>query len=156
MRIAVLILGILGVCGPALVGFIWREELVKLDPLIELGKLVNDASGKSGDAKTKEGMRNVAKLTQTTFFLLLAVPIGLLGAILAFAGRGLAGGLLLIFCALGPLLLAPDMEIRLRAGAAGGLLLIAGILGLFVRPPAPRVKRKRPPKDKEEEEFDDD
>lgn len=152
MRIAVLVLGILGVMGPALLGYIWQEEMGKRQKDLDMVKKLGAVTGAHNDPKFREGLKNVDRIIQTTYLLLAAIPLGLFGAVLGYLGRPLSAALLMILPALGPALVAPDEKTKLISIGFSSLLLLGGILAFLVRPPKPKAPREKVEGEEMEEE----
>jgi hypothetical protein len=151
MRSAALILGVLGIFGPGVLGYIWHNQSAQLDALI-----MKDAKQLKMIAPPgfEEVLQNYKRFKQVIVFLFTAVPLGIFALVLIDRGRGLSGGLLMLAASIGPILLAPDHELRIRVAAFCGLMVLSGLFGLFARPRVrkPRKKSKaRPEQDNEDE-----
>jgi hypothetical protein len=133
MRIATLILGFLGLIPPAILAGIILTD--RAEATAELPALKKQAAATGSKEGFQEYLQNHNQMIQATYFMLVAIPLGLFGAILAFTGRGLSGGGLMLVAALGPALLIPDPVHKLRVLGFSSLLVGGGILAFFVQPP---------------------
>jgi hypothetical protein len=152
MRIAVLILAVLGALGPGglgLVGEYFRHtEKTTAEKNVEFLERVGNPGGKINIDRVNAEYQIAQRANQAVWFLIAALPLGIIGGVLAFLGRGIGAGLLMLVASLGPGLLAPH-PLNLLAFGASSILFVAALLAFFVRPPAAAPARKRP-------DFDDD
>jgi hypothetical protein len=161
MRIAVLVLGILGGLAAGTLGMLWLTNCQKDRPIIEVlrntQKDHEEARKKrvvppnepeldfliDPDAMVREYDRRVRAYP----FLLAGLLFGVMGGVLAMLRRGKSAAVLLALAALGPAVLNPLTLIFTF------LLPIAAVLSLFVRPrrvrtdldqyePPPRPRRR--------------
>jgi len=143
MRIAVLIVGIVGSLAAGTLGALWlldryspaglmmdamRQELRSMGPNgLEEAMRNNLISLDSASLDFKRWDRHVLAI----WFLLGAVPLGIGGALLGLGGRGFCGAILMFLAVLGPAVL------DWHSLAFTFLLIIAEILCLFVKRPRP-------------------
>lgn len=120
MRIAVLILAILGAIGAGILGVIWVSDY-------ESGKdLVNLAGALGGEEAVD--VDEFHRLGIAAYMLLVAALLGVVGGILAFLGKGkIAGAIMLVGVAI-PGFLAPMSLVF------SGLLALAGVLAFLIKP----------------------
>jgi hypothetical protein len=83
----------------------------------------------SGDPQVQREVATMEGLTQASYFLQGAAPLGILGGLLGGAGRGKLAAVLMLLSALGPLVFS------LYALAPAACLFLAGVPGFFVRRP---------------------
>lgn len=110
MRIAGLILGILGGLSAGLLGAVWISDVNSVDP--EMAALV-DMSG----------------MLTAGYLLVLALVLGISGGVLALRGKGRWAAGLMIPAAVAPAFLQPSALVFTF------LLLLAGILSIWAKPP---------------------
>jgi hypothetical protein len=158
VRIAVLILAILGILFPGFFGLSvygkLRETQEENRKYQELKEKMEEFVG--NDPEYRDKVHKYDRACLSTYCLLAAVPLGIFGAVLAFLGRGLSGGLVLIVAFLGPVVLAP---IGLLAGLYAAFmspLLIGGGLAFLCRPPEPDEDEERPTKRRRRKTVEDD
>ncbi|HEV3258624.1 MAG TPA: hypothetical protein VG013_17240 [Gemmataceae bacterium] len=141
MRIAVLILAILGAAGSGFLGVRWmtdsltnkdqieadRAQAEKLRPLLNLmGEADPKMKAQLADYDAK--YHNAIQAMKAYPFLLAGVGLGVWGGLLGLARRGKSGAALLLVAALGPAVLLPKTLIFTFC------LILAGLLCLLVRP----------------------
>jgi hypothetical protein len=80
--------------------------------------------------------------------------LGLAGSLLAFFGRGIGAGVLMLAASVGPGLLGP-YPANLLAFGFSSVLFIAGVLAFFVRAPSESVPRKRRPRSREDDDGEE-
>jgi hypothetical protein len=126
MRIAVLIVGILGSLGAGTLGVLWMLACQKDKQDLQMLRL----AGMRIPAEVED---EYVRRSRAYPFLLAGVVLGGTGAALAMAGRGKSAGALLLTAGAGPAVLNPASLIFTF------LLPVAGVLAFFVRPrePAP-------------------
>jgi hypothetical protein len=127
MRIAVLILAILGSLGSGGVGVLWLWHTARDSQGVELGRMLVEQAGVTDSAMRKE-LAEYDRRAKTFGFLLAGFALGLVGGVLAMLGRGKSAAALLLTAVIGPAVLHPVVLIFTF------LLAIAGVLALFVRP----------------------
>jgi hypothetical protein len=129
MRIAVIILAVLGALGAGFLGFKWNSDSRK--PEVQLMRKLVEEVGKEDTAEGKEAREKLAevdRLVLASYFLMAAAPLALVGAFLASRGQGLIAGVVLLGAGLVPTVLAP------KSLLFSFPLLIAGGLSFMIRP----------------------
>ncbi|MCI0459200.1 MAG: hypothetical protein L0Z62_19765 [Gemmataceae bacterium] len=143
MRIAVLVVGILGSLGAGALGVLWLLACQKDEQDLRLLRL-------AGVPVSAQVEREFEQRTRAYPFLLAGLVLGGAGAALGMAGRGLSAAALLLAAAIGPAILNPQSLIFTS------LLVVAGGLAFFIRPrtpaPEPEPARLRPPLEAEQVE----
>lgn len=119
MRIAALILGILGGLASGALGMTWISDYNKSKELIESMKAMGAAGAELG---ALDGMVTAA------YIMLAGLVIGIVGGILALKGKGKIGGPLMIIFAILPAFFAG------KALIFTFLLLIGGVLAVISKP----------------------
>jgi hypothetical protein len=145
MRVAVLVLGILGGLGAGALGVLWLMNCNKDRDIIELLRSdpnLRDANlGIPGQAfiqTPRDAIREYDRRVRAYPFLLAGLLLGVVGGVLALLGRGKSGAVLLALACLGPAVLNPWSLIFTF------LLPVAAGLSLFVRP-RPQPDEDEPP-----------
>jgi hypothetical protein len=140
LLVLILLFGIGGAAGSALVGTVWlidtptyKKDLEKsqkaLDAIRTNPALVRLLVGKDvSEQDIRDEARAIELQIKGMPFAFAGAVIGLLGCILAYKGRGLSGGVLLMMVGAGPLAL------NVKAAAFTGAMVLAGLLALFRRP----------------------
>jgi hypothetical protein len=140
VRIAALVLGLLGGAVCAILGTMWIMEYQRLKDEVPLHRQKAEAA---------DGLKQLGVITEqervdahytwyqivgrsrTYPFLLAALGLAVAGGMLTFKGRNLCGASLLFATVLGPAILFPPTLLLTQ------LLGVAAVLSLFVRPPRP-------------------
>lgn len=118
MRIAVLILAILGVLAGAALGIKWLGDANEYKSTLEaVQKMGIDTS-------------EVQTLVRAAYALLGGAVLGIAGGVLAMLRKGKLAGALLAVAVIVPAVLSPKTLI------ATFLMAIAAVLAMFVKPPA--------------------
>jgi hypothetical protein len=133
MRIAVLITGFLGMIPPAILACILLAE--RAEENANLPEMKKQAQDTGKEKEFQEHIESHNRITQSAYFILMAIPLGLFGTMLAFTGRGISGGALMLVTALGPALLIPELMRKLVVFGFSLLLVLGGILAFLVQPP---------------------
>jgi hypothetical protein len=137
MRIAVLILAVLAAVASGALGFKWYSDYNALGGAATLkefedGLARSKASGApAADLAMME--KNVAELKSTiwsAYLLMLALPVGIVAGVLAYMGRGIIAGPILLLMGVLPCVF------QVRALLTGVLLLLAGGLAFLCKQPA--------------------
>jgi hypothetical protein len=131
MRYVVLIVGILGAIAAGGLGVKWLNDYRQLKDLVEMTRAL---SGQ--DPETQAKLAELDRMVWTAYLLLAGGLVGAAGCILAFLGKGLIGGPLMLVSALAPVILFPKVLLFTS------ILLLGGSLALFVRR-APAVPASR-------------
>jgi hypothetical protein len=134
VRIAVLILGILGAFGSGCGGLLLQIGKNASKEKLEFVQVFGQAVAEDKDADP-EKVAEVKAALKAIHFLSISIPllyagtgIGLVGAFFGFFGRGKSAAALLLVAAFGPALFVPFSLIFT------GILIVAGLLALFIRP----------------------
>jgi hypothetical protein len=127
MRTAALILGILGGVLAAFLGLKWLNDYNALESAL-LDAL---AMGVSID--------QAEKLRTAAYFLVSGLATGIVGGILAFKRRGLAGGVIMLVSVVGAVVFAPDSIIFSGLLALGAVFALVSHRQTQTRPQAGRV-----------------
>jgi hypothetical protein len=142
VRVVVLILGILGSLGAGLLAFFLLLAQAASDLLFEkmTQRTTKQAIAEGVDPTTLPFGMEMTTLGEwieaahwqgvCIWFLLGALVIGLVGAILGFNRRGFSAAMLLFGAFAAPVVVYPGF----MTAVVPSLLLVAGILALFVRP----------------------
>lgn len=121
MRIAALILGILGGLISGAVGFKWWSDAQDVDPkLLEMAKALGGAAG------------DLDKLIMASYVLMAGALAGIIGGILAMKGNKIGGILMIPFAIIPAFIVPSDKMVAMFVFLAP--LLIGGILGLLAKP----------------------
>jgi hypothetical protein len=130
MRIAVLILAILGGLGAAALGVLWLLNCQKDRNAVELARLIaaEIPAGAPDSSKIIDELREYDRRVKAYPFLLVGFVLAVAGGFLAMQRRGKSAAVLLLLAALGPAILNPLSLIFTF------LLPIAAVLSLFIRP----------------------
>jgi hypothetical protein len=151
MRIAVLILGILGGLGAGVLGVLWllacQKDKVVMDALRSNPEIIRivefgHAGGNPASQELAWRLREYDRRSRAYPFLLAALALGVAGGALGFLGRGFSGAALMLAAVIGPAILNP-MSLMFTF-----LLIVGAGLSFFVRPrerPAPRLPRRPAP-----------
>jgi hypothetical protein len=143
MRIAVLVLAILGCLATGGAGLFWGLVGSAVETKNYADLKVLEKFSPNNPLYKEVKANNVARarrVMQLAYFLLAAVPLGIAGGVLAMLYFGKSAAALLLTSTVGPVLLAQGMPGPLiaLATASTGPLGIAGLLALAVYPPRPR------------------
>jgi hypothetical protein len=126
LRIAALVLGLLGAAASGLLGAAWLKDYNDNQAAMQLVVGLRDFAAKMG-GDTKKLDAEIAKLEDmrtAAFFLVGALPLGIGGGVLAWKRRTKIGGAVLIAAAVAPAVLAP------KSLGFTWLLVVGGILAL--------------------------
>ncbi len=126
MRVAVLILAILGSLSAGFLGYRWKTDADTVMPTIEAVRALA-ADDPTAQAKIQE----VDRLVIATWCLLGAVGVGLVAGFVGFYGQGLIAAALLAAAVIVPAIFEP------RTLVFTSPLALAAILALFIRKPRP-------------------
>jgi hypothetical protein len=125
MKIAVIIVGILGALALGALGSKWVTDYNdNKQAVVGLAKLAHSLGGKGNEVE--EAIKGVERL-KTAGYLMMLFALVSLGASVMVGKLGKISGGALLASALIPAVLAPASLL------AGFLLIIAGVLGLFVK-----------------------
>lgn len=166
MRIAVLVLGILGALSSGLNGFLWWTafDSGEFKMLSKMASAIRDDVVTSPNPMSKrqqeeaqrfdEAIGKLNRANEAMYFLFAAAAFGLIGGLIALDGRGIAAAALMLCGAIGPiaLCLAVDFELAKRPLIMTSPLMLGGVLAFFVWPRDPSKKHpprrpSRPPRD---------
>jgi hypothetical protein len=105
MRYVALVLGIVGGLTSGFLGYKWYSDAS--DPVNkEKIEIVRAASlGPGATEELKAEVAELDKAIKASYFLLVALPLGIAGGILAFLRRGFSGAALMLLAVLGPAIL---------------------------------------------------
>ena len=117
MRIAGLVLGILGGLAAGLLGMKWLSDASANQATVELARSMGVAS-------------DIDKIVTAAYILLGSAVLGIVGGVMAFKGKGKIAALLMLIGAIAPAILAP------QALVFTFILLIGGIISFFAKPAA--------------------
>ena len=118
MRIAGLILGILGGLAAGFLGMKWLSD-------------ANDMKEMVGAARNLGiDMSELDKTVTAAYILLGSAVLGIVGGVMAFKGKGKIAAILMLIGALAPVILAP------KALVFTCILLIGGIVSFLAKPAA--------------------
>ena len=118
MRIAGLVLGILGGLAAAFLGMKWLSD-------------ANDMKAMIGAARNLGvDMTELDKTVTAAYILIGSAVLGIVGGVMAFKGKGKIAGLLMLIGAIAPAIFAP------KALVFTCILLIGGIVSFFAKPAA--------------------
>ena len=124
MRIAGLILGILGGMAAAFLGIIWLRDYNTVKSTVDAAVELSRSAGTEVPAEFAE----LKRLATAAYLLIAAGAVGLAGGVATMLGRGKIAGPLMIVAALAPVALAP------KALVFGCILLVAGIICFLAKP----------------------
>ncbi len=130
MRYVVLILGLVGLVGSGVLGYVWMVDCNDLKD--ELGPVSHLRRQPASD-EMREKALEFDRRARAWPFLYGAAAVGLVGAILAFDRRRFSGMALLLAAAAGTFVFHPHQMYVLIFGSALGL---AGLLAVFIFPEA--------------------
>ena len=116
MRIAGLILGIIGGLLAGMLGITWMRDANRMRELIETAKSLGVDTGE------------VDKLVIAAYILLAVMIVGIVAGVLAFRGKGKIAAPLMILGAVAPALFAP------KALVFTFILLLGGLLSFAAKP----------------------
>jgi len=116
MRIAGLILGILGGLAAGLLGMKWLSDANQLK---ELADFVRQTGGDTGD---------LDKLVTAAYVLIGAMVLGIVGGVLAFMGKGKIAAVLMLVAGILPAIFEP------KALVFTFILLIGAVVSFFAKP----------------------
>ena len=116
MRIAGLILGIIGGLLAGMLGITWMRDANRMRELIETAKSLGVDTGE------------VDKLVIVAYILLAVMIVGIVAGVLAFRGKGKIAAPLMILGAVAPALFAP------KALVFTFILLLGGLLSFAAKP----------------------
>ena len=116
MRIAGLILGIIGGLLAGMLGITWMRDANRMRELIETAKSLGVDTGE------------VDKLVIAAYILLAVMIVGIVAGVLAFRGKGKIAAPLMILGAVSPALFAP------KALVFTFILLLGGLLSFAAKP----------------------
>ena len=116
MRIAGLILGIIGGLLAGMLGMTWMRDANRMRELIETAKSLGVDTGE------------VDKLVIAAYILLAVMVVGIVAGVLAFRGKGKIAAPLMILGAVAPALFAP------KALVFTFILLLGGLLSFAAKP----------------------
>jgi len=122
MRWVVLVLALGGGGGSGYAGWVARESAVGL-----------------GELRQYVHYGEETKLRNASYFLMAGAAMGLIGALLALARRGILAALVLLAAWAGPAAFIWEMVLRentllIRWGICTGALLLAALLAMLIRP----------------------
>jgi hypothetical protein len=116
MRIAGLILGIIGGLLAGMLGMTWMRDANRMRELIEAAKSLGVDTGE------------MDKLVIAAYILLAVMVVGIVAGVLAFCGKGKIAAPLMILGAIAPALFAP------KALVFTFILLLGGLLSFAAKP----------------------
>jgi hypothetical protein len=116
MRIAGLILGVIGGLLAGMLGMTWMRDANRMRELIEAAKSLGVDTGE------------VDKLVIAAYILLAVMVVGIVAGVLAFRGKGKIAAPLMILGAIAPALFAP------KALVFTFILLLGGLLSFAAKP----------------------
>jgi hypothetical protein len=116
MRIAGLILGILGGLAAGLLGMKWLSDANQLK---ELTDFVRQTGGDTSD---------IDKLVTAAYVLIGAMVLGIVGGVLAFMGKGKIAAVLMLVAGILPAVFEP------KALVFTFILLIGAVVSFFAKP----------------------
>lgn len=116
MRIAGLILGIIGGLLAGMLGMTWMRDANRMRELIETAKSLGVDTGE------------MDKLVIAAYILLAVMVVGIVAGVLAFRGKGKIAAPLMILGAIAPALFAP------KALVFTFILLLGGLLSFAAKP----------------------
>jgi len=140
MRYVVLIIGLAGLVGLGVLGYIWMDNFNELKEDMEL-KRKNIQNG-VGPPEDREKVAEQDRRGRAWPFLMAGAGLGLFGSLLAYERYRFCGAALLLAAPVGALVLHPfefadflhpldHYELIFASG-----LVLAGLLALFIRPRA--------------------
>jgi hypothetical protein len=130
MRIAVLILALLGAVTAGFLGYKWFSD--SRSPEVKAARDLAEALGQlpgAEDAKAKVAEHD--RLVLASYFLMGAFVLGIAGGALAYTGKGVIAGIILLVAAGVPAVLAP------KSLVFSCPLVVAGVLSFLIRPAPP-------------------
>jgi hypothetical protein len=132
MRIVVLLLGLLGSVTAGFLGFKWKSDAAKPEQT-EKVELVRAIAALGQDPKVKEELDKYDRIIKAAYALLASFPLGIIGAIVAYTGRGIIGGV--------TMLPAPVVAAVLQTNTLvfSSPLVLAGLLAFTIRPRKPKA-----------------
>jgi hypothetical protein len=133
MRVVVLIIALLGAVASGFLGYKWFSD--SRSDEYKLARQLAGAAAESGSEEAKAKVAEVDRLVTASYFLMAAFALGIAGGILAYTGRGLIAGVILLAASIVPGILAP------KSFVFSCPLLLAGLLSFLIRPaPAARAR----------------
>ncbi|HKS42514.1 MAG TPA: hypothetical protein VJX74_18015 [Blastocatellia bacterium] len=118
MRIAGLVLGILGGLAAGFLGMKWLSDANSMKELVGAARNLG------------VDMTELDKTITAAYILLGSAVLGIVGGVMAFKGKGKIAGLLMLIGAIAPAIFAP------KALVFTCILLIGGIVSFFAKPAA--------------------
>ncbi len=146
MRIAALIFGLLGTVGSGALGYKWYSDAAKSRAGVELARKINE---EVKDPKEAAKLDRLDRLVRTSYGLMGAAVLGLVGCGLVAARRGVVAGLLFLVGFAVPLVLMWDAGISMFTFGLG----VAAPLSFFVRKRTPYVRPKARPGISEDDDI---
>lgn len=116
MRIAGLVLGIIGGLLAGMLGLIWMRDASRMRELVDAAKNLGVDTGE------------VDKLIVAAYILIAVMIVGIVAGVLAFKGKGKIAAPLMILGAIAPAVFAP------KALVFTFILLLGGLLSFAAKP----------------------
>ena len=126
MRVVVLIIALLGAVASGFLGYKWFSDSKKDE--VKASRELYAMAAKAGSEEAKAKLAEFDRLVLASYFLMGAFALGIAGGILAYTGRGMIAGVVLLAASIVPGILAP------KSFVFSCPLLLAGVLSFLIRP----------------------
>lgn len=123
LRVSALILGVIGGLFSGGLGVAWLGQASSPE-VKAMRELAKNVAGVTDSKELKDNLARLDRMVWSSYFLLLAVPLGVAGGVLALLGRAKLGGALMLAAVPVPLALSVLTLMPLYFLLVGGLLAL--------------------------------